>query len=382
MRPVARGRGRRAPPAPPSPSTSVGSRRRATRRRPRPRPDPDPHADAVRVAVLAGGRSSEHDVSLNSAAAVREGVAAAGHEVVDVTIERAGDVALRRRGAVPAPRRRAAGRRRRLPGPARPVRRGRHGPGPARAAGRALRRRGRARLLAVHGQGRLQGGAGRRRRAAGRLRRRARARAGGPSRRPCSASWPCSARPCSSSPPGWAPPSGIAKVWSESELGPALDAAFAHDSLVIVEGFSSGIEVECSVLGNGEPDASMPGEIVLTGVRLVRLRGQVPAGRHGAGRARPAAASTCWRRSAGWPATRSCASAAPGLARVDFFVEDGERVLVNELNTLPGLHGDERLPEAVGGDRRAVPGAVRPAARAGARALRGRARRRVLNGKH
>ena len=58
---------------------------------------------------------------------------------------------------------------------------------------------------------------------------------------------------------------GIAKVVSEVELGPALDAAFAHDSLVIVEGFSSGMEVECSVLGNGEPEASVPGEIVLKG---------------------------------------------------------------------------------------------------------------------
>ena len=44
----------------------------------------------MKVAVLAGGRSSEHDVSLNSAAAVRAGVAAAGHEVLPVTIERDG----------------------------------------------------------------------------------------------------------------------------------------------------------------------------------------------------------------------------------------------------------------------------------------------------
>ena len=44
----------------------------------------------MRVAVLAGGRSSEHDVSLESAAFVREAVAAAGHEVLPVTIERAG----------------------------------------------------------------------------------------------------------------------------------------------------------------------------------------------------------------------------------------------------------------------------------------------------
>jgi len=45
----------------------------------------------MRVAVLAGGRSSEHDVSLHSAASVREGVAAAGHEVLAVTIERGGE---------------------------------------------------------------------------------------------------------------------------------------------------------------------------------------------------------------------------------------------------------------------------------------------------
>ena len=45
-------------------------------------------------------------------------------------------------------------------------------------------------------------------------------------------------------------------------------------------------------------------------LRLVRLRGQVPAGRHGARRARPPARRTCSRRCAGWPATRSCASAA------------------------------------------------------------------------
>ena len=60
-------------------------RRAASTPRPTPTPDadatPTPTPDAMRVAVLAGGRSSEHDVSLDSAASVREGVAAAGHEV-------------------------------------------------------------------------------------------------------------------------------------------------------------------------------------------------------------------------------------------------------------------------------------------------------------
>ncbi len=44
----------------------------------------------MRVAVLGGGRSSEHEVSLGSSAAVREAVAAAGHEVLEVTVERSG----------------------------------------------------------------------------------------------------------------------------------------------------------------------------------------------------------------------------------------------------------------------------------------------------
>ena len=43
-----------------------------------------------------------------------------------------------------------------------------------------------------------------------------------------------------------------------------------------------------------------------------------------------------------------------GLARVDFFVEDDGRVLVNELNTLPGMTPTSAFPQALGGDRRAV----------------------------
>ena len=52
---------------------------------------------------------------------------------------------------------------------------------------------------------------------------------------------------------------------SQQELPEALERAFAHDSLVIVEAAARGIEVECSVLGNGEPIASEPGEILLAG---------------------------------------------------------------------------------------------------------------------
>ena len=52
---------------------------------------------------------------------------------------------------------------------------------------------------------------------------------------------------------------GIGRVASDDELPAALEAAFAHDPLVIVEAAATGLEVECSVIGNGDPIASQPG---------------------------------------------------------------------------------------------------------------------------
>jgi D-alanine-D-alanine ligase len=127
---------------------------------------------------------------------------------------------------------------------------------------------------------------------------------------------------------------GIAKVRSAGELPQALESAFEHDPLVIVEAASAGLEVECSVLGDLEPRVSPPGEIVLSsefydyaakydegGMELV-----VPARI-----ADPAAAEV-----ARIAAEAFCRAGCSGLARADFFVE-GDRVLLNELNTMPGF---------------------------------------------
>jgi D-alanine-D-alanine ligase len=131
---------------------------------------------------------------------------------------------------------------------------------------------------------------------------------------------------------------GIVRVADAAGLAPALEEAFAHDPLVIVEAAAPGLEVECSVLGNGDPIASEPGEIVLTaagedgwydyeakytpgGMELV-----VPA------RISATARDTVRELALRCFQAVDCA----GLARVDFFV-DGETVLVNELNTLPGF---------------------------------------------
>ncbi len=131
---------------------------------------------------------------------------------------------------------------------------------------------------------------------------------------------------------------GISKVLVAADLPGALAAAFEHDPLVIVEAMSHGMEVECSVVGDADPEASVPGEIVFEsdwydyetkyeegGMELV-----VPA-------RLPEPVLEEVRRLAVEVFRRvGCA----GMARCDFFVEDpgGEaQVLVNELNTIPGF---------------------------------------------
>jgi D-alanine-D-alanine ligase len=130
---------------------------------------------------------------------------------------------------------------------------------------------------------------------------------------------------------------GISRVATAEELPGALEAAFGHDSRVIVEAAARGLEVECSVIGNDQPMASQPGEIVLSagdagwydyeakytpgGMQLI-----VPARLPEETRERVRSLAVEVFRRAG------CA----GLARVDFFVV-GDHVLVNELNTMPGF---------------------------------------------
>ena len=136
---------------------------------------------------------------------------------------------------------------------------------------------------------------------------------------------------------------GISKATTPEELRTALEDAWAHDPLAIVEALSGGMEVECSVIGNDDPLASEPGEIVVDadwydyeakyrpgGMELV-----VPARLDDHARDRVRALAVDVFRRAG------CA----GLARVDFFVEDGGRVLVNELNTMPGFTETSVFPK-------------------------------------
>jgi D-alanine-D-alanine ligase len=138
---------------------------------------------------------------------------------------------------------------------------------------------------------------------------------------------------------------GIVRVQEREELADAIEQAFAHDQLVIVEALAPGIEVECGVLGSGRAAggfqtgvlASKPGEIVLGDGQLGWYDYEAKYSAGGMELLIPAriSDSACER-------VRELALATfarfecEGLARVDFFV-DGERVLVNELNTMPGF---------------------------------------------
>ena len=276
----------------------------------------------MRVAVLSGGRSSEHDVSLASAESVREGLAEGGHEALDVRIEREGRWTYEGEPLALEPAGGLLGADAVFPVL--------HGPFgedgtvqglldlldvPYVGAGvlasslsmdKALFKD----MMAAHGVPQVEYAV---------------VRDGG--------------EPNTLGPPVFVKPArlgssvGISKAVSEVELARALALAFEHDPVVVVERMAGGMEVECSVLGNGDPQASTPGEIVITqsdwydyeakyadgGMELV-----VPARTPHVEEVRRLAVEVF--------KIVGCA----GMARVDFFVtEDG--VLVNELNTIPGF---------------------------------------------
>ena len=136
---------------------------------------------------------------------------------------------------------------------------------------------------------------------------------------------------------------GVTKVEAEGDLRPALDAAFRYDRTVLVEEAVVGREVEVAVLGNGEPRASAPGEIVSTStfydydakyLDADAARMEVPADL-------PADVADRVRALA---VEAYVALGCEGLARVDFFVADDGRVLVNEVNTIPGFTARSMYP--------------------------------------
>jgi D-alanine-D-alanine ligase len=281
----------------------------------------------MRVAVLSGGRSSEHDVSLRSGAAVARGLREAGHEAVEVTIGRDGGWTA------------AGGTVELVPGggllgadavfPALHGAFGEDGSiqgllewldlpyvgSDVLASAIGMEMLTLKRLFAAHGVPQVEFTAVEGNDWWGR----------------------CEQMGL----PLWVKPSrmgssvGISRVAKLDELDAAVELALRHDPRVIVEASSPGREVECSVLGNGDPQASLPGEIVAHSAWYdfeakyteggMELRVPAPIGTDAVERVRELAVSVFQ--------LAGCS----GLARCDFFVEPDGAVLVNEINTMPGF---------------------------------------------
>jgi D-alanine-D-alanine ligase len=129
---------------------------------------------------------------------------------------------------------------------------------------------------------------------------------------------------------------GITKVHDAGELGPAVELAFRHDEKVLIEEFLDGIEVEVGVLGNREPIASLPGQIVPLGHEWYDYSSKYDEGGMDLvipPELPPDVIEQVQRVAVEAFRVTEC----EGMARADCFVLDGSRVVVNELNTIPGF---------------------------------------------
>jgi D-alanine-D-alanine ligase len=129
---------------------------------------------------------------------------------------------------------------------------------------------------------------------------------------------------------------GISKAHDETELETAVAVAFRHDEKVLVEEFVDGIEIEVGVLGNRRPTASVVGEIVVAKNEWYDYEAKYAAGEMEL--VVPARISAEQASRAQDLAVQAFAAIdCEGMARVDMFVRADGDVLVNELNTIPGF---------------------------------------------
>lgn len=140
---------------------------------------------------------------------------------------------------------------------------------------------------------------------------------------------------------------GISKIKAYGETSRALAKAFRYNRKILVEQGIIGREVECSVLGNDEPWASLPGEVIpyrefydyrdkyLEGKTRFRIPADIPA----------AKIKETQRLAVEAYKALECS----GMARIDFFLEDKTgKIYVNEINTIPGFTEISMYPKLWG----------------------------------
>ncbi|MDR2376662.1 MAG: D-alanine--D-alanine ligase [Treponema sp.] len=134
---------------------------------------------------------------------------------------------------------------------------------------------------------------------------------------------------------------GIAKVHGPEEYQGAVEEAFRYDSKIVIEEFIRGRELECAVLGNEEVIASVPGEVIPR--HEFYSYDAKYLDEHGATLVIPARLSEDTREQVKKLAVRTFTClCCEGLSRVDFFLREtggdsAPDILVNEINTMPGF---------------------------------------------
>jgi D-alanine-D-alanine ligase len=137
---------------------------------------------------------------------------------------------------------------------------------------------------------------------------------------------------------------GIHKVKNKKEYITAVEDALRYDTKILIEEFIQGREIECSVLGNANPVASIPGEVIPQRefysyeAKYIDENGailEIPA-------KLPAKVIMRLQKMAVKAFKTLCLE---GMARVDFFVTRGGKVIINELNTIPGFTNISMYPK-------------------------------------
>ncbi len=142
--------------------------------------------------------------------------------------------------------------------------------------------------------------------------------------------------PCFVKPANLGSSVGVSKVENEEQFRDALNDAFLYDNKVVIEEFIPGREIECSVLGNEDPIASVPGEVVPTHAFYSYDAKYIDE--KGAELLIPAELPEAVVKEIQDLAIKTFkALCCEGMARVDFFLARNNKVYVNELNSIPGF---------------------------------------------
>lgn len=143
--------------------------------------------------------------------------------------------------------------------------------------------------------------------------------------------------PCFVKPSNLGSSVGISKARDTGELEKALDVAAEFDRRIIVEAAADAREIEVSVLGNEDPKVSVPGEILVGSHEFYDYEAKYTAGESEVVTPADISGGAAMEIQNIARAAYKAIDAA-GMARVDFFLERGtDRVLLNEINTIPGF---------------------------------------------